>query len=433
MASFALIWLGQFISLVGSGLTYFALPVLTYQRTGSATQVSLIYAFAALPSVFVSPFAGALVDRWPRRRVMILSDSVAALSTLVFAWALVTGQFEVWQIYVLAAVNSACSAFQGPAYNAAIPSLVPKEHLGRVNGMVQTAQAVRHVVAPTLAGVLLVTIRIEGIILIDLATFLFAVSTLLLVRIPPVKATTESAAGQGLLGQVSYGWVYLKSRPGLLAIVTLYTASNFTLGFVVALFTPLVLSSHLSPAVMGYVLTVGGVGMLAGSLAMSVWGGPKRRIYGLIIARLLAGGFIALGGVRQSAVLFGVAAFGFFFTLPFDSSSVRAIIQAKVSPDVQGRIFALIAMIADIVLLITYPAAGPLADYVFEPLLSVKGVLASSVGRLIGIGPGRGIGLIFVLSGLILAASAIGGYLYPRLRWVEDELPDIATDMGDTA
>jgi hypothetical protein len=207
--------------------------------------------------------------------------------------------------------------------------------------------------------------------------------------------------------------------------LALVTVGNFTFGFIVPLFTPLVLSCGFSPAVLGQTLAIGGIGMLVGSLIVSAWGGPKQHILGLIVARLLEGISIVLIGFGRSHVLFSVAAFSFFFALPFEGISVRVIMQTKVAADMQGRVFSMMGMLGNVVLLIAYPAAGPLADYVFEPLLSAGGMLSNSVGRIIGVGPGRGVALLFVLSGLFLLGVSIAGYLYPRLRLVEDELPDV--------
>jgi DHA3 family macrolide efflux protein-like MFS transporter len=426
---FFFIWLGQFGSLLGSDLTSFALSVVMYQRTGSATSVGLISASAVVLRIFVAPFAGALVDRWNRRRVMILSDSASALGTLLIALLLLAGQIETWHVCLLVAVDSVCRAFQRPAYQAAISLLVPKKHLGRANGMVQVAYAVRQIAAPALAGALLMAIQAEGIVLVDFATFLLAIITLLMVRIPQPKPAIEKQEGKdSLLQDISSGWTYLTMRRGLLALLALVTMGNFTFGFIVPLFTPLVLSCGFSPAVLGQILAIGGVGMLVGSLIVSAWGGPKRRINGLIVARLLEGVSIVLIGFGRSPVLFGAAAFSFFFALPFEGSSVRVIMQTKVAADMQGRVFSLMEMLGNVILLIAYPAAGPLADYVFEPLLSAEGALSDSVGMIIGVGPGRGVALLFVLSGLFLLGVSIGGYLYPRLRLVENELPDKVDD-----
>jgi DHA3 family macrolide efflux protein-like MFS transporter len=186
--------------------------------------------------------------------------------------------------------------------------------------------------------------------------------------------------------------------------------------------TPLVLSLA-DAATLGMVLSTGGVGMLLGSVLMSVWGGPKRRIHGMYAFMLLDGLAILTAGVWPSTVLFAVAAFGFFFALPLDAGCSQAILHAKLQPRLQGRVFATQHMLAGASLPVGFLLAGPLGDW-FEPLLAHGGPLADSVGLVLGEGAGRGIGLLFViLGGLYVLLTALA-YLYPRLRLVEIELPD---------
>ena len=180
--TFALIWFGQLISLVGSGLTSFALGVWVYQTTGSVTSYTLVILCAMAPNILLSPVAGALVDRWDRRRAMLLSDTGAGLGTLAIVLLLTYNKGgQLWPILLATATSSAFSAFQWPAYAASTALLVPKEQLGRANGMVQFAQAVGFIASPALAGYLVTRIHVQGVILIDFITFAFAVFTLLLV------------------------------------------------------------------------------------------------------------------------------------------------------------------------------------------------------------------------------------------------------------
>jgi DHA3 family macrolide efflux protein-like MFS transporter len=147
MRAFMIVWLGQLISLVGSGLSSFALGLWVYQRSGSVTQFALIALCAVLPRIVLAPLAGALVDRWDRRMVMILSDAGASLSTLILALLLLAGQLAVWQVYLAVALSAGCAAFQEPAYAAALTQLVPRDGFGRANGMVQLAQAAADIAA----------------------------------------------------------------------------------------------------------------------------------------------------------------------------------------------------------------------------------------------------------------------------------------------
>ena len=424
LRTFVLIWAGQLVSLTGSGLTGFALGVWVYSQTGSVTQFALISLFTSLPGILFSPVAGALVDRWDRRWAMILSDSGAGLCTLSVAILLQTGRLEVWHIYLAMGLSSTFGAFQWPAYSAATTLLVPKAHLGRAGGMVQLGEAVAQIASPVMAGALVGVIRVQGVILIDFATFLFAVFTLLLVQVPRPEPTAEGRAGRGsILREASYGWTYIRARPGLLGLLLYFAATNLTSGIVSVLFTPLVLSFS-TPAVLGTLLSIGGLGLLAGSLAMSAWGGPKRRVMGILGFSLLQGAVLFAAGFPPRVSILAPAVFLYFFGAPIINGCSQAIWQSRTAPDVQGRVFAVRRMIAWSSLPIAYLAAGPLADRVFEPLLMVDGPLAGSVGRMIGVGTGRGIGLLFIVLGIVGLAVTAFGSLYSPLRRVESDLPE---------
>jgi MFS transporter, DHA3 family, macrolide efflux protein len=428
MGTFMLIWFGQLVSLLGSGLTGFALSVWVFQQTGSATQLTLISFFAVLPIIVFSPLAGALVDRWPLRLTMMLNDIGGALTTLGLVALLSVDRLTIWSIYAIVGATAVFSAFQFPAFAATTTLIVPKEQFGRASGMVQLAQGLSQLLAPVLAGVLVGWIGLGGVIAIDFATCLFAVATLLVVRIPPRPPATEGELSQSLLRDVTYGWTYITARPGLLSLLLIFAASNFMTGTVVVLANPLILS-FATPAVLGTVLSVAGVGVLAGSVVMSIWGGPKRKVYGALGGVLLTGVTMIIGGLAPSAILIGVIAFFFTSAGPLIASSSQAIWQRKVAPNVQGRVFATRSMIATSSLPLAFLVTGPLADYVFEPLLAPGGALAGSVGRIIGVGPGRGIAFLLMVFGVLMILLVIGGYLYPRLRYVEDELPDAIPDQ----
>jgi MFS transporter, DHA3 family, macrolide efflux protein len=428
MRVFILIWFGQLVSLLGSALTGFALGVWVYQRTGSVTQFALISLFAQLPTIVISPVAGVFVDRWNRRWAMILSDSGAGLGTLAIALLFATGRLEVWHIYLLTAFISAFSAFQWPAYSAATTLLVPKQHLARASGMTQLGEAIAQLISPILGGLLIVTIQLQGIILLDFVTFLFSLVTLLIVRFPDTKTTTDGTAKKiVLLQDAAYGWTYIITRPGLLGLLIFFAANNFLAGVVTVLFTPLVLS-FTSATVLGTIVSVGGIGLLAGSLVISTWGGPPRLICGLLGFELLGGLCILVAGLRTSVPILALAAFLFFFGMAIINSCSQAIWQRKVALEVQGRVFAVRRMIAWSSQPLAYLIAGPLTDRVFEPLMAPNGLLANSIGQIIGVGPGRGIGLLFIVMGALTILTTIAAYQYPPLRLVENELPDAIAD-----
>ena len=372
----------------------------------------------------MSPFAGVLVDRWDRRKVMILSDTGAGLSTVAVAVLYFTGGLQVWHVFLLTAINSGFNAFQWPAYSAVTSLLVPKEQLGRAGGLVQIGEAISALASPAIAGVLFVTIGLQGVVLVDFSTYIIAVLTLLAVRVPPPPVTEAGIAGRGsLLQEAAYGWKYIVARRGLFGLLMVFAATNFLSSLWNPLLPPMVLEMS-SPQALGYLGSVVGVGMLIGTLVMSAWGGPKRRIHGVLGFLMISGVFEALLGLRPSLVLMAVAGFGAMFTLPIVNGSSQAIWQSKVAPDVQGRVFSVRRMIAWSAMPLAYLVAGPLADRVFNPLMMEGGTLAASVGRVIGVGPGRGTGLLFIITGSLTVLVAAAGYLYPRVRQVEAELPD---------
>lgn len=426
MRTFFIIWAGQVISIIGSGLTSFALGVWIFQQTGQATPFAITVLFGTLPRLLLTPVAGSLADRWNRRWLMILADTGNALVTLAVVFLVLTDSLQIWNIYLVALIGSLFAAFQEPAYTASVTMLVPKKDLARASGLMQVAQSLEMLVAPLLAGILFGMIGLKGIVLIDFLTYFFAVGALLIVRIPQPPLTTQvEQDGRGKIWRDAlFGWQYLRQRRGLFNLLLYFALVNFLLNISAVLTGPLVLSFS-TPPVLGAVQTATGLGMLLGSLVLGVWGGPKRRIIGVF-------GFIALGslavtaiGLRANPFWIGAGFFVFLFTVPIASGLSQAIFQTKVAPDVQGRVFAIRSLISRSIMPLAFLLAGPLADRVFEPLMRPGGALAERLpGMLLGVGPGRGIGLMFVISGLLLMVATTFAFLNPRIRNLESELPD---------
>jgi hypothetical protein len=422
---FLIVWFGQLVSLTGSGLTSFALGVWVYKSTGSVTQFSLILLSAMLPYILISPVAGALVDRWNRRWCMIVSDSGAGITTAVLALLLATGSLEIWHIYLAVSLSSVFKAFQLPAYTASTSMLIPKKYLPRASCVVRSGEACAQLISPLLAGVLLGIVKLQGVILIDLVTFLFALTTLLLVRFPNTKTAAVSEDGKASIWQdVVYGWTYIAVRPGLLVLLILFALDNFVTGVVEVLFTPLVLT-FASVTELGTIQSIGGVGMVLGNLTMTISGGPRSLIRGIFAFDLFAHMIILAFGLRTSLPLFALLNFLFFFSTPIINGCCDAIFLRKVAPEVQGRVFATIRMIWMSCIPLAYVVAVPLAERIFEPLMAKNGLLAGSIGEIIGVGPGRGIGLLFITMEIIAILVTVAAYRYPRLWFMEDELPDV--------
>jgi DHA3 family macrolide efflux protein-like MFS transporter len=432
MKTFLVIWFGQLISIIGSGLTGFALSVWMFEQTGQATPIALNALFFNLPRVILSPIAGSVADRYNRRLVMILADTGAALSTLAIAIILFSGNLQVWHIYLTTALSSAFSAFQEPAYRASITMLVPKKDLARAGGVQQIGFAIQSILTPLIASLLYLAIGLQGVILIDFVTFFIAIGALIIVRIPQPKPTTEveePGEGKSMWQDAVFGWKYIRRRPGLFGLLWYYAAVNFFLSLSGVLVIPLVLS-YGTAADMGVIQMAGGAAMLIGGLVIGVWGGPKRRfIWGVIAAIALSGIGYFMVGLKSSTWLIGSAQFVILFFIPISAALSQAVWQKKVAPDIQGRVFAIRAMIAYMIMPLANLVAGPLADNFFEPLLQEGGALSSTfVAGLVGVGAGRGIALIFIVSAFSLWISSAYAFANPRIRNLEEEVPDEIPD-----
>jgi MFS transporter, DHA3 family, macrolide efflux protein len=425
MRGFTLIWIGQLLSLVGSGMTMFALGIWAWQQTGEVTALALITFFGFGPSILLSPVAGALVDRWDRKWAMMLSDLGAGIGSLV-TWALLaSGRLEIWHLYPIAVWVGASGAFQFPAYSAAISTMLPKDQFGRANGMLSVAETGSGIFAPLLAGVLINLIGFAGILLIDVVTFLFAVSMLSLVRIPPPPPTP--AAERNSLWQDSlFGFRHILARPSLLGLQMIFFGINFVGSAGSVLLQPLILTRTANnTALLGLLLTVGSVGGLIGGLLLSIWGGPKRRIHGLLGGMIGEGllGYLLIG-LFTSVPFWFVGAFIAHFFIPILNGSSQAIWQAKIPPQMQGRVFAARRVFAQISGPIGIVLVGPLADRVVEPAMQNGSPLAVVFGPIFGTAPGSGMALLVALIGAATVAIATAGYLIPVIRNAETILPD---------
>jgi DHA3 family macrolide efflux protein-like MFS transporter len=427
MRNFTSIWLGQLVSLIGTWMTAFALDIWVFQKTGSATQFALVTLASTLPLVLISPIAGTLIDRWNRRWTIIISDFCIGLCTLSLAILITTDHIQIWHIYLINTLMSILAGFQNPAYKAFITSLVPVEELPRVSGMVQLALSIQQIASPLLAGILLATIDLRGILLIDLGTVMIALVPLLLLKFVEVNQSDyEETQPLSILQETTYGWNYLKERSGLLAFLILYTIYQFLVGCVFILAYPLVLSLT-TPSRLGIIIFIGGLGMLVGALVMSTWGNNWKNLINLVLgAMLLSGLWIVLAGLRPSIVQITIACVLFFLCSPIVNGLTQVIFQKKVAPKVQGRVFALTGAISGAAVPAAAIIAAPLADNILEPLMAFDGPWSNNiVGQLIGSGPGRGIALLFISMGLLTLIVTLIGYQYPAIRKLEENSPDL--------
>ncbi len=435
MFGFTIVWFGQLVSQLGSSLTWFALSLWAWQETGLATSLALVNFFSFGPTVVLGPMAGALVDRWNRKLVMMLSDLAAGISTIVVLLLYATGNLEIWHLYITGAFAGAFQAFQYPAYSAAITTMVSKAQFARANGMLSVAESAGQVVAPILAGTLIGLIGINGILLIDVVTFVFAVATLAFVRVPQPAATDEGLAARGSLWHESvYGFGYILKRPSLLGLQLIFLGINLVATFAQVAWSPMILARTENNArILGTVMSAAGLGGVAGGLVLSAWGGPKRRVHGVLTGMILSsllGVFVV--GVGRSLPVWATGAFLYLFFIPILNGSNQAIWQSKVAPDIQGRVFAVRRLIAQISAPLAMVLGGPLADFVFTPAMQPGGALSPLLGNIFGTGPGAGMAVMIALFGLLGTMIGVSGYLFPAIRNVEDLLPDyVATPAAE--
>lgn len=363
---------------------------------------------------------------------MMLSDLAAIMSTIVVLLLFWTGNLQIWHLYVTGAFSGAFGAFQFPAYSAAVTTMVSKEQYGRASGMLSTAQFASNIFAPVMAVILLGILGITGILAIDVFTFLIAIGALLVVHVPQPAVTQEGQKSRGSLWKESiYGFRYIRERPGLFALLLIFFCVNLIAPFAFTLLSPMLLArTGNDVATLGIVQSAIGIGGLAGGIVLSIWGGPKRKIHGILTGLILVTLGALLIGLGRSPIIWAFAAFFTVFFVPIINGSSQAIWQTKVAPDVQGRVFAARGMIAQIGAPVAMLLAGPLADSVFEPAMMPGGSWASIFGWLVGNGPGAGMSLMFVIAGVLGMLVGFGGYMVPLVRNVEEVLPDHIADVA---
>jgi DHA3 family macrolide efflux protein-like MFS transporter len=366
---FFTIWTGQAFSLFGSALVQFALVWWLTRETGSATVLATATLVALLPQIVLGPFAGALVDRWSRRIIMIVADTSIALATLLLFYLFASGQVQIWHIYAIAAVRSIGGAFHGPAMTASTSLMVPDKHLARVAGANQTLQGLLSIFAPPLGALLIELFSTQNVLLIDVGTALLAILPLFFIPIPQPARHALQASGE--IAKTSYshdlreGLAYVVKWKGLLGIIILAMILNFLLVPASSLL-PLVVTKVFNggAAELGWVESVFGVGVIVGGVLLSIWGGFKRRIVTSFSGIIGIGLGVILTGFVPANMFFLLLAAQFVigFTQVFANGPLMAIMQSTVAPDMQGRVFSLLGAGATAMMPLSLLIAGPISD-----------------------------------------------------------------------
>jgi DHA3 family macrolide efflux protein-like MFS transporter len=344
---FFAIWAGQAFSLVGSQLVQFALVWYLTIQTGSATVLAVATMAAMLPQILLSPIAGAYVDRWKRREVMIAADGLVAVSTVVLIALFVLGTVEIWQIFLIMFVRSCFTAFHWPASQAATTMLVPERHLARVAGFNQSLLGFAGILAPPLGAILIAFLPMQWVLSVDVITAIIAILPLLVIRFPEPAA--RLGLQQGVMADMKEGLRFIRNWRGAVLLIASFMLLNMLISPAFS-FIPILVIDHFHGGALDYASleVMSGIGMVAGGIALGLWGGTRRKIITVMASCSLAGvGVTLLAFVPSNGILMAMGLLLFIGAmLPILNGAVMALMQSCVPPGMQGRVFALLGSLA---------------------------------------------------------------------------------------
>jgi len=437
LKTFRILLFGQSISLLGTGMSRFAVMIWAYEQTHSATSLALLGFFACITYILVSPFAGVLVDRWDRRRVMFLADLSAGLTTIFLLLVNSMGWLQLWHLYLVVGLAGAFEAFQEPAFTSTVSLLVPRDEYTRSNGMLGLGKSAARMLAPAFAGLIQQTLGLNAILGVDLCTMTLALLGLLIMNIPvtPVSELGTQSSGS-FWDEVRFGTGYIFRKAGLRTLtISFFMVNLFGTLTYFAVLSPMILArSGGDEAVLGIVQMVMSIGGITGGILITAWKGPHRKVRMYLLATGLS--FLVcdtLMATSRSALGWSIAGLLSELTIPFIVSPYFALWQEIVPPDVQGRVFSTREMIQVASQPIGYLLGGVMADRLFEPAMQINGQFSHVLGWLVGTGPGAGMAAMFL--GTSIGGGLIGfiGLLLPALRSLDAEkvnsnLPEYAVE-----
>lgn len=422
---FLMLWLGTTISLAGTQLVGFALSVWVFQKTGSVLDFSGLIVASALPCLLILPFAGSFADRFDKRYVMIVSDSIAAIMSVILAYLIWHDMLQLWQMYFFNFVTAMAGSFQYPAYQAAVSTSISKDQMVRANGLMGASRSIISILTPMSAGILIEAIGLKGIVVFDLITF--CIGTAFVIKsvsgLPSVKQVSDQTHIKRAISDFLSAMSFFKDQRLMLSMLAYEVFHCSLIVLVESLITPLVLSNH-TTLELGYIMTWGAVGSLAGSGLLIINRSPKRLMTAFLSCNVILSLFIFIAGVGNSVILYSSCA---LLAMMFGSAGEgcsTALWMRKVPIDCQGRIFALIGTIMTISAPTVAVLGGWTADHIFEPALAPGGIWVDSIGAWLGIGKGRGLGLVFIVCGSLGMIVSLGALCKPKLRRVDELVPD---------
>ena len=345
---FLLLWIGEFISTIGSGLTSFGFGIYVFEQTGKTSAMALVTLIGFLPLVILSPIAGVFADRYDRRLLMVLGDSLSVIGLFFILICMLTGEAQLWQICLGVGISSIFSSLVDPAYRATVTDILTEDQYAKASGFVQMAGAAKFLISPALAGVLLKIADIKHIVILDMATFFVTVFTALAVRRSIPKKVNLKANGQKkdtFMTEIKEGWNAITKKSGVLILVVMSSLLSFFIGFIQTLAVPMILAFE-SSLVAGVMETIMAVGMLISSILISVFsikGGYLKVLSGSVLG---SGIFMVLFGLTENVLLISIAGFLFFTTLPFASTSLDCLVRTNIDGAIQGRVWGFIGVIS---------------------------------------------------------------------------------------
>ncbi len=376
MRTFFVLWISQAVSLLGSALVEFALAWYLTMETGSATVLAVAMLMALVPQIVLGPIIGPLVDRWNRKQIMILADTAIALVTIGLVVLFAAGAIQVWHIYLAMVLRSIGQSFHFPAMLASIPLIVPEQQLARAAGLNQMLQGVVTIAAPPAGAFLIGLLPMYGVLAVDIATAVIAVSCLFFIPIPQPELTTRTAGSSPLKDMVD-GFKYIFTSPGLLALTVLCSVIVF---FIMPAFTllPILVTDHLGGDVLklGWLNSAFGIGMIAGGLLLGVWPGFKKRIVTTLAGTLVMSGAAFFLGFTTLALypLVLAACFIVGAGMSAGNAPMMAIANSVVAKDMQGRFFSIFNALTSALTPLGLAIAGPVADAIgIRPLYFISG------------------------------------------------------------
>ena len=413
---FLLLWSGDFISAIGSGLTSFGLGVYIFQQTGQVSYMALVTLLAFLPSLLLSVPAGVLADRYDRRLLMVIGDSFSAIGLLYILVCLTRGQAQVWQICAGVAVSSVFTSLLEPSYKATITDLLTPEQYSKASGLVQVAGSAKYLISPILAGFLLTISDIRLLLVLDIGTFFVTVTTTLAVRKGlPSKKTNQASS---FVSEFKDGFRAVTGKKGVMTLVVMGSVVTLCLGIIQTLASPMILSFTGSDT-LGTLMTIIALGMLASSIVLGGLSIKKGYARMLSLSLFGSGVFMAVFGLRENIWMIGISGFLLFAMFPFANASLDFLLRTNIDNNLQGRAWGLIGFISQLGYVAAYALSGVLADYLFTPLLLPGGALAGTVGTVFGVGAGRGIGFLITMAALFLCVTAVFLFGIKSIRGLE--------------